>query len=197
MNFKSFTKGFSLIEIVVGILIVGIGFVGATYAFSTIRSKSIQIEAIFRSVSLANSVMHTIRSENFDDNTSQPWTTSLGPEESLVSNFDDVDDYIGYSWDFQPEGFPGYDVTTRIYYVDPSVSWTDSVGTATNYKHIIVRVDYDGLESPIVLASLMTPKEIVAVSENDPCGTCGDGSGSDGNGDDDDDDDDGDDDGNS
>jgi len=172
MKTKRNERGFSLVEIIIGVVIVGIGFVGSMNAFRFIRSKSFQIEATFRAVSVANSVMHTVRAENFDDNTATPWTTNLGPEESLVTDFDDADDYIGYAWDFQSKGFPGYDVTTRIYYVDPSVSWIDSVGTQTNYKHIIVHVSHQGLPVPVTLTSLMTPKQIVDISDNDPCGSC-------------------------
>ena len=186
MNFKTRENGFSLIEIIIGVLIVGIGFVGSSYAFSAIRSMSIEIEVTFRAVSVANSVMHTIRANNYDENSEEPWTGSLGPEEGSSAHYDDVDDYAGYAWDFQPKGFPGYDITTRVYYVNPTVSWTDSVGSETNYKHIIVQVSHDGLKVPITLASLITPKTSVDISDNDPCGTCGNGAGG---GDDDDDDD--------
>ncbi|MFQ6677178.1 MAG: prepilin-type N-terminal cleavage/methylation domain-containing protein [Fidelibacterota bacterium] len=165
-------SGFSLVEIIIGVVIVGIGFVGAMNAFTFIRSKSFQIEATFRAVSVANSVMHTVRAENFDESSAEPWTLNLGPEESFVSDFDDADDYAGYAWDFQPKGFPGYDVTTRIYYVNPAVSWVDSVGTQTNYKHIIVQVSHQGLPVPVTLTSLITPKQIVDISDNNPCGTC-------------------------
>jgi MSHA pilin protein MshD len=149
-------SGFSLLEIILGVVIIGIAFVGAMYALSAIESRGARVETFLRATSMANSIMEVIRSNRFDENTSPPWGTVLGPEESSPQDYDDVDDYIGFSWSFSE--YPGYQGSTRVFYVNPTISWIDSINAVTNYKRIIVTVHHEGLDTPIVLSSLVTPR---------------------------------------
>ncbi|GEM_PF-649464 len=149
-------SGFSLLEIIVGIVIIGIAFVGAMYALTEIQNRSSRIEIMLKATTMANDIMEIVRSNNFDEYNSSPWSNPLGPEENSPSQYDDVDDYIGYLWSFP--GFTGYQGSTRVYYVNPNVSWIDSANSVTNYKYIRVQVTHDGLDVPIVLTSLITPR---------------------------------------
>ena len=158
-------SGFSIIELVIGVVIIGISFVAAMYAHTQIQANSTRVEFTLRSTVLANSVMKVVRSNNFDENESPPWSSPLGPDEPSSSEFDDVDDYIGYVWPTQSSGYIGYNVTARVFYVNPSINWTDSTGVITDYKRIIISVETDGLPQPVVLSSLITPRVGTAETE--------------------------------
>ncbi len=154
MNLIKQQSGFSLVELVVGVLVMGVAFVGAMYAHAELEAKSTRSESVMRATSLANSVMEVIRAHNFDDNATTPWSSTLGPEEGSASSYDDVDDYAGYSWTVS--GYTGFQATSRVFYVNPSSSWLDSTGAVTSYKRILVTVQYDGLKNPLVLTSLIS-----------------------------------------
>jgi len=153
---KSQSPGFTTIEIVLGIVVVGIVFVGFMSVHANIRSKSTNTEIILRATGLASSVMGKIRAHDFHDDTAP--ASTLGPDEASASDYDDVDDYAGFDWSIT--GYDGYSVNTRVFYVNPVTSWLDSVGTSTYYKRIIVSVSHGGLESALLLTSLITPHQI-------------------------------------
>jgi len=112
------------------------------------------MEAMLKADSMANSIMEIIRAHGFDENSAPPWTSSLGPEEAIYNDFDDVDDFIGYSWTFS--GYSGYSAVSQIFYVDPAVSLDDSTSTTGNYKKITVTVTYAALGSIVTHTSLIT-----------------------------------------
>ena len=149
-------SGFTIIELIIGVMIIGIAFVAVMFAHTQIQTNSTRVEFTLRSTVLANSIMKVVRSHNFDENESPPWSSMLGPDESSSSEFDDVDDYIGYVWPSQSAGYTGYTVTTRVFYVNPSISLLDSTGVITDYKRIIISVYTDGLPQPVILSSLIT-----------------------------------------
>jgi MSHA pilin protein MshD len=131
-------SGFTIIELIIGVMIIGIAFVAVMFAHTQIQTNSTRVEFTLRSTVLANSIMKVVRSHNFDENESPPWSSMLGPDEPSSSEFDDVDDYIGYVWPSQSAGYTGYIVTTRVFYVNPSISLLDSIGVITDYKRIII-----------------------------------------------------------
>jgi len=149
-------SGFSLLEIVMGVVIIGIAFVSAMYALTELQNRSTRIEIMLKATTMANNIMEIVRSNDFDEYDSPPWSNPLGPEENSPNQYDDVDDYIGYIWSFP--GFTGYQGLTRVYYVNPNISWIDSANAVTNYKYIWVQVTHEGLDVPIILTSLITPR---------------------------------------
>jgi len=149
--------GFTFIELALGILIIGVAYVGIMYAQREVQQKNIEVEAIYRATSYANTIMARVRSHRFDEKTSPPWSTALGPDETQANKYDDIDDYIGYTWEGDDENLPGYTAKVRVFYVNPTNSWVDSVAQVTDYKRIIVTVSHDALAKPLQLSSLMTP----------------------------------------
>ncbi len=150
-------SGFSIMDMIMGLSILAIAIVGIQIAQNNYINMSNQVEISLRGTSLGNSVMNIIRMHPYDENTLPPWSTTLGQdsgESTLVDN-DDIDDYAGASWDFSADGFPGYTVSSRVFYINHYSSWLDSVGTGTSFKRIIVSVDHPQLESPLVFSSLM------------------------------------------
>jgi hypothetical protein len=118
--------------------------------------QSNRVEFGMRALSVANSVMSTIRMHRFDENRHKTWSSSLGADtgESTAADYDDIDDYAGSSWDFSSDGFSGFTIYSRVFNVNLSSSWVDSVGPGTDYKRIIVSVNHAVLDAPVVVSSL-------------------------------------------
>ncbi len=155
MNNNHLQNGFTLLDLIVGIVFLTVAFVGSLIAMSNIQSQSDEMEALTRASSMANSVMEVMRAQQFDENPIAPWTSSLGPEEGSPALYEDVDDFIGFTWTY--EGYYNYTAVTRVFYVNPAVNLMDSVGIVTDYKRIIVSVNHPELDSPVHLSSLRIP----------------------------------------
>ncbi|MCF6237573.1 MAG: hypothetical protein L3J79_01960 [Candidatus Marinimicrobia bacterium] len=152
-------SGFSIIDMIVGLSILAVAIVGIMIVQQNYIQMSSNVELGLRAISLGNSVMNTIRMHAYDENASSPWSSTIGANtdagESALADYDDIDDYAGATWDFSSDGYLGYSVTTRVFYIDIATSWVDSVGPTTSFKRIIVRVDHSDMESPVVFSSLV------------------------------------------
>ena len=156
MSNSSSQSGFSIMDMIIGLSIVSIAIVGILLAQRNYINSAAKVEVGIRAVTLGNYVMQTIRMHRFDENPTPSWSTSYGPDtgESTMASYDDIDDYAAASWDFSSDGYAGYSVSTRVFCVDLSSSWLDSVGPGTNYKRIIVGVSNPALEGPVIFSSL-------------------------------------------
>ncbi|MFQ6609358.1 MAG: hypothetical protein ACE5D7_01020 [Fidelibacterota bacterium] len=153
---KMFKSGMSLIEIIIGIIFLGVAFVGTLYAIRSIQSEAYLMEALIRGTSFGNSIMEVIRSHRFDENLIAPWSNPLGPEEALAADYDDVDDYYGgFDWTYPEYG--GYTAKSRVFYIDPAVSLDDSIGTPMSYKKILVHIYHDAYNQKLTIESQITP----------------------------------------
>lgn len=170
MKIKTAASGFALTELIVGILVMGIAFATFLTIHASQRARIVTVEATIRGTEIANSLMNIIRAHDFDENVTPPWSSTLGAEEPSVGSYDDVDDYQAYNWISELTGMPGYSATTRVFYVNPANNWLDSVGTATDYKRLIVSVNHGALKSPIVLSSMITPR-VLTGGGSDTTGT--------------------------
>ena len=157
MNYKKNQSGFSLIDAIIGIMLISFVLTGVLYVLLDLRVKSVENEVLAKGATYANSIMNYIRSHRFDENYSMlgyPWTFPLGPD---GGDHDDIDDFIGADW---PTilGYAeiGYQATSDIFYVDAPNLLTNC-GYMSNYKRIIVTVSHADLPNPIVLTSIMTP----------------------------------------
>ena len=156
MSNSSSQSGFSIMDMIIGLSIVSIAIVGILLAQRNYINSAAQVEVGIRAVTLGNYVMQTIRMHRFDENNATPWSTGYGTDtgESTMADYDDIDDYANATWDFSSDGYSGYTVQTRVFCVDLSSSWLDSVGPGTNYKRIIVGVNNSALEGPVLFSSL-------------------------------------------
>ena len=156
MNRPDTQSGFSIIDMIMGLSILAIAIVGIMSAQRNYVNMSSEIEVGIRGISLGNSVMQTIRMHRFDEEQTPTWSTSYGTDtgESSMSDYDDIDDFAAASWDYSDDGFAGFTISTRVFCVNLASSWLDSVGPGTNYKRIIVSINHDVLETPVVFSSL-------------------------------------------
>ena len=151
-------SGFSIIDMIMGLSIIDIGIVGVQYVQRNYIESASQVEINLRAISLGNSVMNIIRMHAYDESTASPWSLTLGPDlgESSNTDYDDIDDYAGASWDFSSDGFEGFTVNTQVFYVEVPNNWLDSIGTRSNFKRIVVTVSHQVLNAPVIFTSLMT-----------------------------------------
>ena len=150
--------GFTLIDTVVGIMIISIVLPVILLVMGDLNFKSITNETTEKGTAYANSVMHYIIAHRFDENyntTGAPWTYPLGQDSG---DFDDIDDFIGADWSIIP-GYTnmGYQAASNVFYIDATVDLMTSHNYPTNIKRIVVTVNHANLSNPIILTTLMTP----------------------------------------
>ncbi len=155
MQIRKYQQGFSLLDIIVGIIFLSVAFIASLVTLRNLQSQENRMEAIIRGTSMANNIMEVVRAHSFDEQSLSPWSDPLGAEENSAADYDDIDDYIGYTFTYQ--GYFGFTGKTRVFYVDPNVNLLDSVGTVTDYKRIIVTVLHPELQAPVNITSIMTP----------------------------------------
>ena len=158
MNYKKNQSGFTLIDTIIGTVIISFVLTGVLFVIINLNVKSVRNETMAKGTVYANSVMHYIRAHRFDENyntSGEPWTYPLGQDSG---DYDDIDDFIGADWSIIP-GYTdvGYQASSNVVYVDILVSLMDGCNYATNYKRIIVTVNHSKLPNPILLTSIMTP----------------------------------------
>ena len=122
-------NGFSLVEVVVSIFIVGLLFVASLTAVSSSRAAQISLADRSRGHQLAAGLMSEILAMPYTD---PYWKSGMGPgaDEVATGNrslFDDVDDYL--SWSASPpqqrdgttiSGFAGWTRTVNVKWIDPA-----------------------------------------------------------------------------
>ena len=137
------TKGFTLVEVVVVLLLLTLSFMVFLKALNT--GKRIRANSEIRTIQgvILNSIQNEIRSRKYDENSSAPWSSLIGKDlgESLVRDFDDIDDFHGYNSSSIVE-HPGYSYFVEVKYVslengafnlnpDPSVQTDFKCATVT------------------------------------------------------------------
>lgn len=155
---KKDQSGFTLIDTVSGIVIMC--FVLPVILFTTLdmNVKSLNDETYKKGTSFGNTIMNYIIGHRFDENyntTGAPWTYPLGQNNG---DYDDIDDFISADWSIIP-GYAnmGYQATSNIFYIDPSVDLMSSCNYQTNFKRIVVIINHANLSNPLTLTTIMTP----------------------------------------
>jgi type II secretory pathway pseudopilin PulG len=155
---KNNQSGFTLIDTVIGIMIISFVLPVILISIRDLNIKSISSETIEKGTAFANSVMHNIIAHRFDENynvSGAPWTYPLGQDSG---DSDDIDDFIGADWSVIP-GYEnaGYQAVSNVFYIDYDVDLMTSCNYPTNYKRIIVTVTHANLSNPIILTTIITP----------------------------------------
>ena len=144
-------SGFTLVEVMVVLILLTLSFMVFLNALNT--GKSVRARSELRTIQsvILNSVENQIRARRFDENSSAPWSSSLGKETSSgevgLDDFDDIDDFNGYSVSSVSD-HPGFSYDVTVNYVTPTSGFPESQSGQTNFKSIMVRVSHRTL-SPI------------------------------------------------
>lgn len=142
--------GFSLIELVMVIIILGITIPTSIYVLGVLVERSVEAEGVTVAANLAQRLMEEIGSRRFDANEPPDWTpyNLLGPDAGEDPNnkltFDDVDDFDGWSQSSIP-GFDKFSSEVRVFYVrgtnlDTKASFGDDEPHYTDYKRVEVTI---------------------------------------------------------
>lgn len=158
-------SGVSLIELLIVIVLLGTGFFSLLQVLTF--SSDTRAEAEIRTVqaTLSRDLMNDIRSKRFDENLTEQWSSPLGPEEAGSAEFDDVDDFHGWTESAVP-GFSPYSRSAEVVYVDPAGDLKSPVEGPTDYKLVTVAVGHKTLSD--VVDSLVVTPGIPFHSYNDP-----------------------------
>jgi len=160
-------SGLTLAEIIMFILIAGISYVTLIQVFSFAQAKSMEGEARTVMTSLAIERMEIVRSKRYDEHTTPGWSSTLGPDsgELTEAQFDDCDDYQNYI-ETTMHGYTGYTRRTRAFYINRSNNVSDSVGTITHLKRVIVAVSHPQFGA-VTVSSLMASRYGVQEYDDD------------------------------
>lgn len=153
-------SGFTLIEIVVGLVVLAIALVGiSSTLFQQARNSA---EPVFqvRATELGQSLLTEILALDFDDASSQgsstgscnasppkQCSTTLGPEEGDRADWNDVDDFDGYttagellSGETISDLYRNFEVAVEVCYADSITGSCGPDATIEDYKRIQVNV---------------------------------------------------------
>ncbi len=140
-------KGLTLMEMVAVITVMALAIPVLLRLHADVARKSIRAEAISAATFYAEEMMEEVRMRHFDNNTSSPWSSTLGPESGEVypDTYDDIDDFNGRT----DTPATGYTRTVTVDYValgspetingSTATPWVHSDST-TSYKRVVVSV---------------------------------------------------------
>lgn len=134
---KKSKKGFTLIELIIFIVVIGIATTGLFAALNQHNLSSVDPIYQVRALELAQATMDQIIGKRYDEaspNGGFPpcgsggvpiCTDALGPEEASSANYDDVDDYAGFS-DNLVAPYAGFSVAVVVEYAGNVLGFIDN-----------------------------------------------------------------------
>lgn len=113
-------KGLTLIEMVSIIVVLGLAIPVLLTMWADVAWRSSRSEVVSDAIFYAQQLMEEIRSKDYDENPTEPWTNpgNLGTDGEAYPNFDDVDDFDGYA----DTPVTGYSRSASVEYVNLSGS---------------------------------------------------------------------------
>ena len=148
-NSKTYS-GFTLVEVLVSIILTSLAFTIFLQALNTGKSVRQKSELRTKQSVILNSVENQIRARKFDENSSVPWSDTLGKDagESFISQFDDIDDFHQYS-ESSISDFPGFGFNISVYYTSTVSKFRSSISSQSNYKSVVVTISHATISSLI------------------------------------------------
>ncbi len=143
-------RGFTLVEVMVVLILMTLSFMVFLNALNT--GKSVRARSELRTIQsvILSSLENQIRARRFDENLSAPWSSTLGKEtsngESSLTDFDDIDDFNGYSISSVSE-HPAFSCDVTVNYVSPTSGFHSSQSGQTDFKSVMVKVSHPTLSA--------------------------------------------------
>ena len=136
-------NGFTLVEVMVVLVLLTLSFMVFLRALNT--GKSVRVNSEIRTIQgvILNNIESQIRARRFDENLSSPWSSTIGIDsgESIIEQFDDIDDFHNYSISSLSE-YPPYGLNVVVSYVHPDTKFRVPQNNQTNYKNVSIAISH-------------------------------------------------------
>ena len=147
-NIQTSAKGFTLIEVMVALILLTLSFMVFLQALNT--GKTVRSNSELRTLQsvILNSMENQIRARRYDENSTSPWSSSLGKDsgETAINHFDDIDDFHQYTINEVSE-YPAFCISVAVTYVSASSGFHTPHNNQTDYKSVMVKVTHKTLSA--------------------------------------------------
>ena len=169
MNKQEFTAGRSratgnlLIDLVIGVVLLGLIAAMLAGVYSNLIQRSVDSFETTRATWMANSAMEVISGYDFADPVYIDNPIGRDGNESIIAQFDDVDDFHGY--DFLLASYPAYTCTVEVSWAAVSADGGGNIQDANAPPHIFQKNNGNGAEWYV--------KQSCFIKDHNECGRLG------------------------
>jgi prepilin-type N-terminal cleavage/methylation domain-containing protein len=156
-----FSRGITLIELVIAVVIVGIAVPVLVRNWADVTIRSVESETISDAAFYAEQLMEEIKSKRFDERTDPPWTAGnlfgakRADESDEMNNrtrFDDVDDYDGFTEPL-PRSFVSL---VSVQYANlTGTTWQAVASGTTDFKRVTVNISRKNILNAATLVTVI------------------------------------------
>ena len=160
MNKQEFTAGRSraagnlLIDLVIGVALLGLIAAMLAGTYSNLIQRSVDSFETTRATWMANSAMEVISGYPFADPVFVDGSIGVDGHESVMTTFDDIDDFDGYN--FILESYPAYTASVAVSWAEVNAGAITESEPPTSFKKIVVTAQNDMLSNPVSLTTIMS-----------------------------------------
>ncbi len=160
MNKQEFTAGRSraagnlLIDLVIGVALLGLIAAMLAGTYSNLIQRSVDSFETTRATWMANSAMEVISGYPFADPVFVDGSIGVDGHESVMTTFDDIDDFDGYN--FILESYPAYTTAVAVSWAEVNAGAITESEPPTSFKKIVVTAQNDMLSNPVSLTTIMS-----------------------------------------
>ena len=151
---RSRAAGNLLIDLVIGVVLLGIMAAMLAGTYSNLIQRSVDSFETTRATWMANSAMEVISGYPFADPVFVDGSIGVDGHESVMTTFDDIDDFDGYN--FILESYPAYTTAVAVSWAEVNAGAITESEPPTSFKKIVVTAQNDMLSNPVSLTTIMS-----------------------------------------
>ena len=151
---RSRAAGNLLIDLVIGVVLLGLIAAMLAGVYSNLIQRSVDSFETTRATWMANSAMEVISGYDFADPVFVDRPIGVDGHESVMTTFDDIDDFDGYN--FILESYPAYTTAVAVSWAEVNAGEIEEDVGPTSFKKIVVTAQNDMLSNPVSLTTIMS-----------------------------------------
>ena len=151
---RSRAAGNLLIDLVIGVALLGLIAAMLAGTYSNLIQRSVDSFETTRATWMANSAMEVISGYPFADPVFVDGSIGVDGHESVMTTFDDIDDFDGYN--FILESYPAYTGSVAVSWAEVNAGAITESEPPTSFKKIVVTAQNDMLSNPVSLTTIMS-----------------------------------------
>ena len=151
---RSRAAGNLLIDLVIGVVLLGLIAAMLAGTYSNLIQRSVDSFETTRATWMANSAMEVISGYPFADPVFVDGSIGVDGHESVMTTFDDIDDFDGYN--FILESYPAYTGSVAVSWAEVNAGAITESEPPTSFKKIVVTAQNDMLSNPVSLKTIMS-----------------------------------------